>query len=192
MVFRLVLLLLAALLAIATTNILTSPAWPGQSLLTSTSEVPELERRLSFLTWPEERLKVERQLAVALRQNAVQHPFAASSYGRLADLYLNADSQLFVDASEARFAFMSTYNLANSRPEVRTYVASHCLTQSPSFKELDIALCVRWYELLPIGHNLFAIASRLGVPHQTLRKALKESGRCYTANNLIELCENSK
>ena len=141
MLFRLSLLVLVPMFGLIVSYILTSPVWPGQSLQMKDKEVPELERRLSFLTWPEERQKIERKLTVALRENAARQPFASASYGRLADLYIDGGSPLLVDASEARFAFMSTHNLANSRPEVRKYIASQCLAQTQRFKSLNLDLC---------------------------------------------------
>ncbi|MDG1906665.1 MAG: hypothetical protein P8I38_13655 [Arenicella sp.] len=141
MVFRLSLLLLVPMFGVMASQILTSPVWLGQSLLITYKEVPELERRLSFLTWPEERQKIQRQLSVALKENVARQPFSTASYRRLAGLYINADSQLLVDVFEARFAFMSTHNLANSRPEVRKYIASQCLAQTQRFMSLNLELC---------------------------------------------------
>ena len=141
MVFRLSLLVLVPMFGLIVSCILTSPVWPGQALQIKDKEVPELERRLSFLTWPEERQKIERQLIDALRQNAARQPFASASYRRLAGLYIDADSPLLVDVFEGRFAFMSTYNLANSRPEVRKYIASQCLTRTKRFMSLELELC---------------------------------------------------
>ncbi len=146
--------------------------------VSNSPSIAELERRLSFLTWPDERLKLERTLLTALRAQIVQDPYDSAAYGRLADLHLNGDVALAIPVAEARFAFLSTYRLANARPEVRSYIAAHCVKKSPAFLAMNITLCERLPELLPPNVSLTMAANLIGVTESALREALRSNADC--------------
>ncbi len=139
----------------------------------------ELELRLSYMTFEAEQLELHKELGQLLKQHINARPYEPYAHARLADLYLNADGYIALDAKDAAFGMYNTFNLSSARPRVRHYIASHCVQQSARFVGLDMRLCEQIHSLVPHSVSLPRAASILRVDEQDLRRTLAQSKFCH-------------